>query len=83
MMFTIEIERVGPNGFVTRLVDTRGRPERFPTRQSAQAVADALDGAANTRPGQYTRYEVIAIPALPYRAERDPNPPDPKPRRYL
>jgi hypothetical protein len=74
-LYAIEIEKVGPGGYVTRYVDSRGRPERFATREAAQRVADHLDAQANTYPGHYTRYEVIEIPARPYRAERDPLPP--------
>lgn len=75
MKFAIEIEKIGPSGYITRYVDTRGRAKRFPTREAAQAVADHLDEQANTLPGDYTRFEVIEILERPYRAERDPLPP--------
>lgn len=70
MIWIIEIERVGPGGFITRYVDTRGRVERFPTREAAQAVAEHLEAQASVSEHGWTRYEVMAMPEPPYRAER-------------
>ena len=75
MMFAIEIEKVGPNGYITRLADARKRVMRFPSREAAQIVADAMDEHYNRfslGTDSRVRYEVIEIPDLEYIAERDP-----------
>lgn len=71
MAWIIEIERVGPGGYVTRYA-RRGRLERFSRREDAQAVADLLAAQAPAGVDGYTRYEVLEMPDRPYVAERDP-----------
>lgn len=64
MKFAIEIEKVGPDGWITRLKRGR-RTETFDTRVEAETVADVLDQRQNEIcrvDGSYVRYEVIEFP---------------------
>lgn len=71
MIWIIEIERVGPGGYIARFA-RRGRLERFASREAAQAMADQLEAQALASVDGWTRYEVMAMPEPPYVAERDP-----------
>lgn len=71
MIWIIEIERVGPGGYVTRFA-RGGRLQRFATREAAQAVADQLEAQALTSVDGWTRYEVLEMPEPEYIPERDP-----------
>ncbi len=71
MSWIIEIERVGPGGYIARFA-RRGRLERFPTREAAQAVADQLEAQAVASVDGWTRYEVLEMPEPEHIPERDP-----------
>lgn len=58
--WVIEIERVGPRGYITRYA-RRGRVERFSCMEDAQALADQLDAQAPALSHGYTRYEVLLM----------------------
>lgn len=75
MAYTVEIEKVGVGGYITRLTDGRGHTRRFATYEEAADMAEGLaflNDSYRLDSDARMRYEVIEVSEPEYIAERDP-----------